>query len=697
MAAHIGVISADDKRKLDGIEAGAQVNSTVVASQAVNGLMSKDDKKKLDAYSAVSSESGKFMAANGSWATPKDDDSWATEHLTISGGTNGLDVKRSSGATEFTIPIATTVSAGVMSADDKIKLNATAATGHKHAAGDITSGTLAVARGGTGQTTLALARNAMGLGNTTGALPIANGGTGATTAANALTNLGAAAASHNHDTAYASSTHVHAAADITGGTVAIVNGGTGASDTATARTNLGITPANIGAAASNHNHDSVYAAKSHGNHVPTVQTASNKVFLRNDNSWQTVTPANIGAAASSHTHDYAASSHSHATVTSSAAGFMSSADKTKLDGIAAGANAYSHPTTTAATGTPTVNAAPGFGGTFTVNQVSRDTSGHVSAITSRTITIPSAAATTVAAGLMSKDDKIKLNGIAAGAQVNSVTGVKGNSESAYRTGNVNLTAANIGAAASSHTHNYAGSSSAGGAATSATKLATARTISIGGGASGTASFDGSADAKISLGSINAASITSGTLAVARGGTGQTTLALARNAMGLGNTTGAVPIANGGTGATTAANALSNLGAAAASHTHNYAPLSGATFTGNITAPIYRGAWMYAFQSSTAAGTQVKAATKLSNTMPAFSLEANLVFVLYLAASNTAETPKLNVLSTGEMTFKTSGGKDVPAKALVVGRYILLTGGGSPPSNVFILSGPEGYYKALLGV
>lgn len=41
-----------------------------------------------------------------------------------------------------------------------------------------TTGTLAVARGGTGQTTLALARNAMGLGNTTGALPIANGGSG---------------------------------------------------------------------------------------------------------------------------------------------------------------------------------------------------------------------------------------------------------------------------------------------------------------------------------------------------------------------------------------------------------------------------------------------------------------------------------------------------------------------------------------
>ena len=82
------------------------------------------------------------------------------------------------------------------------------------------------------------------------------------------------------------------------------------------------------------------------------------------------------------------------------------------------------------------------------------------------------AATQSANGLMSSTDKTKLDGIASGAQVNSITGIKGNSESSYRTGNVNLTAANIGAAASSHTHNYAGSSSAGGAATSANKLNT---------------------------------------------------------------------------------------------------------------------------------------------------------------------------------------------------------------------------------
>ena len=55
-------------------------------------------------------------------------------------------------------------------------------------------------------------------------------------------------------------------------------------------------------------------------------------------------------------------------------------------------------------------------------------------------------------GLSTKDyteaEKTKLAGIAAGAQVNSITGIKGSAEKTYRTGNVNLTPANIGALAS---------------------------------------------------------------------------------------------------------------------------------------------------------------------------------------------------------------------------------------------------------
>lgn len=47
-------------------------------------------------------------------------------------------------------------------------------------------------------------------------------------------------------------------------------------------------------------------------------------------------------------------------------------------------------------------------------------------------------------GLMSSTDKKKLDGIESGAQKNTVLGVKGDSESAYRTGNVNITKSNIG-------------------------------------------------------------------------------------------------------------------------------------------------------------------------------------------------------------------------------------------------------------
>lgn len=95
------------------------------------------------------------------------------------------------------------------------------------------AGTVPISRGGTGQTTAAAARNALGLGNTTGAVPVANGGTGQTTVAAARNALGLGN---------------------TTGAVPVANGGTGATTAANARTNLGITLANLGAAASSHNH-----------------------------------------------------------------------------------------------------------------------------------------------------------------------------------------------------------------------------------------------------------------------------------------------------------------------------------------------------------------------------------------------------------------------------------------------------------
>lgn len=65
------------------------------------------------------------------------------------------------------------------------------------------------------------------------------------------------------------------------------------------------------------------ANTSHGNHVPKTETANNARFLRNDNTWQTITPVNIGAADRSHNHtsltgvtslQFAAASSDHATI-----------------------------------------------------------------------------------------------------------------------------------------------------------------------------------------------------------------------------------------------------------------------------------------------------------------------------------------------------------------------------------------------
>lgn len=94
---------------------------------------------------------------------------------------------------------------------------------------------------------------------------------------------------------------------------------------------------------------------------------------------------------------------------------FTSAEKTKLAGIAAGAEV--NRTYTAVTGKPTEAASPAFGGSVTVSQVSQDANGQVS-VTDRAITIPSNVATTSAPGLMSAADKTKLDGIEAGAEVN---------------------------------------------------------------------------------------------------------------------------------------------------------------------------------------------------------------------------------------------------------------------------------------
>ncbi len=131
-------------------------------------------------------------------------------------------------------------------------------------------------------------------------------------------------------------------------------------------------------------------------------------------------------------------------------------------------------------------------------------------------------ATTTAAGLESAADKTKLDGIEAGATKTTVdTAMSTTSTNPVQ--NKIIQAALDGKSATSHTHSYAGSASAGGAATSAlactgnsataTKLATARTMTVNLASTTAASFDGTANVTPGV---------SGTLPIARGGTGNTT-------------------------------------------------------------------------------------------------------------------------------------------------------------------------------
>ena len=202
----------------------------------------------------------------------------------------------------------------------------------------------------------------------------------------------------------------------------------------------------------------------------------------------------------------------------------------------------------------TENKAADWGETVTVGaRMSVNATGHVTSAQGRTVTLPSNTATQTAKGLMSASDKAKLDGIAQGAnkitvdsalsststnpvqnkvintalagkaasshthaatQITGLTASRAlatnssgqvvassvsNTELSYLDGVTSAVQTQLNnKATKSHTHNYAGASSPGGAATSANKLATARTIKLTGAVSGQATFDGTKDITINV-------------------------------------------------------------------------------------------------------------------------------------------------------------------------------------------------------
>ena len=192
------------------------------------------------------------------------------------------------------------------------------------------------------------------------------------------------------------------AANVTG-TVAIANGGTGATTAALARTGLGATTlggnlftlANVAAIA--------FPRINADNTVSSLSAADFRTAIGAGTSSTSGTVTGVTGTAPIVSSGGTAPAISISAATTSAAGSMSSADKTKLDGIAAGATANTG-TVTGVTGTAPIVSS---GGTAPAISIS--------------------AATTSAAGSMSSADKTKLDGIAAGATANTgtVTGVTG--------------------------------------------------------------------------------------------------------------------------------------------------------------------------------------------------------------------------------------------------------------------------------
>ena len=150
----------------------------------------------------------------------------------------------------------------------------------------------------------------------------------------------------------------------------------------------------------------------------TRASGTSDKFARADH----VHPTDTSRAPSSHTHsknEITDFSHTHGNLQNDGkVGTTNNASKnvvTDSNGKITTENKYSHPTYTTRTGKPTENQTPAFGGTVTVSQITSDETGHVTNSTDKTITIPSATATSSNNGLMSSDDKSKLDGIATSA------------------------------------------------------------------------------------------------------------------------------------------------------------------------------------------------------------------------------------------------------------------------------------------
>lgn len=246
----------------------------------------------------------------------------------------------------------------------------------------------------------------------------------------------------------------------------------------------------------------------------------------------------LGSAATTASGDYAPAAHvnsggtAHAAATTSTAGFMSAADKTKLDGVASGATANA------------TDAALRDRATHTGSQAISTVTGLQTALDDKAPTThigsggaAHANASTSVAGFMSAADKTKLDGIAAGAQTGTVTSVGGTGTvsgltltgTVTTTGNLTLGGAldvpaghiTLARMANLAANSIIGNNTGSAAAPLALTAAQVRTLlNVADGATANATDAALRDRSTHTGTQAASTIT-GTLAVANGGTGTT--------------------------------------------------------------------------------------------------------------------------------------------------------------------------------
>lgn len=208
-----GLQSALNGKETSGAAATALTNAKAYTDEKISGLINSAP-TTLDTLGEIATameENAEVVEALESAIGNKANAADLTSHVNNKSNPHGVTLGQlgvTATAAELNILDGVTATAAELNFVDGVtssiqtQLNGKAASSHNHSASNITSGTLAVARGGTGVTSNP--SMLVNLGSTsaasvfaasprpgvTGALPIANGGTGATTADAALANLG---------------------------------------------------------------------------------------------------------------------------------------------------------------------------------------------------------------------------------------------------------------------------------------------------------------------------------------------------------------------------------------------------------------------------------------------------------------------------------------------------------------------------